>query len=119
MVAQPTVEELKRRGASVEWIDARTLIPFDYACVIDSVRKTGRLVVIHAEGRTGGIGESVVAKLATHPGIEYKWNPARMRVVAADDGATPQAHILEYAYLPSVEKALEACDAVLDRKEAN
>lgn len=117
MVVQPTIEALEKEGVSVEWIDARTLVPFDYNCVADSLKKTNRLVIVQAESLTGGIGESIVAKLATHPEHEYKWNPPRIRIVAAADGATPQAHALEYAHLPSVEKALDACHAVLDKKE--
>lgn len=119
MVVQPTIEALEKDGVSIEWIDARTLVPFDYNCVVDSLKKTNRLVIVHAEGMTGGIGESIVAKLATHPDLEYKLDPPRMRIVAAADGATPQAHALEYAHLPSVEKAIAACYEVLGRKEVN
>lgn len=47
------------RGAKVELIDLRTIAPWDVQTVVDSVRRTGRLVIVHEAGRTGGVGGEI------------------------------------------------------------
>src|SRR6185437_6955090 len=61
-VAERVAEILAREdGASVEVIDPRTLVPLDERTILDSVRKTGRLVVAHEAHRTGGFGAEIAA----------------------------------------------------------
>ena len=54
---------LASRAAKVELIDLRTILPWDVATVAESVRRTGRLVVVHEAGRTGGVGGEIAAEI--------------------------------------------------------
>ena len=64
-VAERVAETLAREdGVSVEVIDPRTLVPLDERTILDSVRKTGRLVVAHEAHRTGGFGAEIAAEKA-------------------------------------------------------
>lgn len=51
------------RGASVELIDLRTIMPWDVDTVEASVHKTGRLIIVHEAGRTGGVGGEIAAEI--------------------------------------------------------
>jgi pyruvate dehydrogenase E1 component beta subunit len=57
-------ERLAEKGISVEVVDLRTLVPLDIETVLDSVRRTGRLVVVHEAVRRGGIGGDIAATVA-------------------------------------------------------
>jgi pyruvate dehydrogenase E1 component beta subunit len=57
-------EELAKEGISTEVVDLRTLVPMDVACVLDSVRRTGRLVVAQEAIKRGGVGSDVAATVA-------------------------------------------------------
>ncbi len=51
------------RGANVELIDLRTILPWDVETIEESVRRTGRLVIVHEASRTGGVGGEIAAEL--------------------------------------------------------
>lgn len=51
------------RGAKIELIDLRTILPWDVATVEESVRRTGRLVIVHEASRTGGVGGEIAAEI--------------------------------------------------------
>ena len=51
------------RSAKVELIDLRTILPWDVETIEESVRRTGRLVVVHEAGRTGGVGAEIGAEI--------------------------------------------------------
>ena len=51
------------RSAKVELIDLRTVLPWDVEAVVESVKRTGRLLVVHEAGRTGGIGAEIGAEI--------------------------------------------------------
>lgn len=51
------------RGASIELIDLRTLLPWDVHTVMESVKKTGRLVIVHEAGKTMGAGAEIAAEI--------------------------------------------------------
>lgn len=51
------------RSAKIELIDLRTILPWDAETVIESVKKTGRLVVVHEAGKTGGVGGEIAAEV--------------------------------------------------------
>ena len=95
------------RGRDVEVIDLQTLVPLDETTVLDSVRKTGRLVVAMEAPRTAGFA-SEIAALAAEKCIEYLEAPIS-RVTGFD---TPFPYALEHVYLPSAERVGRAIDAV-------
>ncbi|HLQ36999.1 MAG TPA: alpha-ketoacid dehydrogenase subunit beta, partial [Planctomycetota bacterium] len=63
-LAEKCAAVAKEKDISVEVIDLRTIVPWDRDCVLDSVRKTGRLVVLHEAPRTGGFGGEIAATVA-------------------------------------------------------
>jgi pyruvate dehydrogenase E1 component beta subunit len=63
-VALQVADNLALDGISVEVIDPRTLVPLDEPAILDSVRKTGRLVITHEAHRTGGFGAEIAAIVA-------------------------------------------------------
>ena len=58
-----TLDAVESVDASVEVVDPRTIVPFDTETVVDSVRKTGRCVVVHEAPRTGGMAAEVIARI--------------------------------------------------------
>jgi 2-oxoisovalerate dehydrogenase E1 component beta subunit len=99
-------EELAKEGVDVEVIDLRTLIPLDEEAVLQSVRKTSRVVVCHEDTKTGGFGGEVAARIAE---LAFEHLDAPVRRVAAKDTPVPHAPQLEDAFLPQpadLKKAL-------------
>ena len=86
-------------GAEVEIIDLRSLQPLDAAAVLDSVRKTGRLLIVHEAPRFGGFGDELAAVACEGA---FEWLDAPIRRVTARDTPVPYAAPLEDAHLPQV-----------------
>ncbi len=106
--ALQAADTLKEKyGLSAEIIDARSLVPFDYQMVLDSVKKTGRLVVVTDACERGSYA-SEVARNVTELGFDLLDAPPV--VVAAKNWITP-AHELEEAFFPQPEWILDAIDA--------
>lgn len=60
---EKAVSQLEKEGISVELIDPRTIRPFDYETLYESVKKTGRLLIVHEHTKIGGVGESIAANV--------------------------------------------------------
>ena len=92
-------------GISVEVIDLRTIYPWDEATVVESVEKTGRLLVVQEPQRTGGIGAEIAAQIGERCGYALL---SPVRRLAATDAPWPQFFIEDYALLESnhIEKAI-------------
>jgi pyruvate dehydrogenase E1 component beta subunit len=102
---------LEHEGIKAEVIDIRTLVPFDWSTVFESVRKTGRLIIVEEDTLTGGWGAEVAAR-AADTCIGYLDAPIRR--IAAPDTPVPFAPIMENFYIPSVERiAAEAKNLVV------
>jgi 2-oxoisovalerate dehydrogenase E1 component beta subunit len=101
-------EELAREGVDVEVIDLRTLVPLDEERILESVRKTNRVVVCHEDTRTGGFGGEIAARIAERA---FEHLDAPIRRVAAKDTPAPHAPQLEDAFLPQPG---EIRDAILE-----
>lgn len=96
-------EELEKDGVSVEVVDIRTLIPFDEATVLASVKKTGRVLVAHEATLTGGFGGEIAARIADKA---FEYLDAPVKRIAAFDSPTPFAPTLEKEVLPDKGKIL-------------
>jgi acetoin:2,6-dichlorophenolindophenol oxidoreductase subunit beta len=96
---------LQGDGIDAEVIDIRTLVPFDWLTVFESVRKTARLIVVEEDSLTGGWGAEVAARVADTC-VQYLDGPIRR--VAAPDTPVPFAPIMENFYVPSVERIVSA-----------
>ena len=91
--------------ADLEVIDLRTLRPLDEVTVLESVGRTGRLVVVEEGWRSGGIGAELAARVAEHAFWDLD---APVERVATAEVPIPYAKHLETAALPSVENVIEA-----------
>lgn len=94
-------EELSREGIEAEVIDPRTLIPFDYRTLADSLKKTHRLVIVHEDNLTGGWGAEISARVCSEM---FDYLDAPIRRVCAPDTPVPFSTPLEKSYLPDKEK---------------
>ena len=99
-------EALKSEGISVEVVDLRTLRPLDTETILESVRKTGRALIVHEDNITGGVGAEVAAVLA-QDAFEYLDAPVR-RLCGPDVPTMPFAASLEDEYMPGTEKIAAA-----------
>lgn len=95
---------LEVAGIEAEVIDVRTLVPFDWQTLFDSVGKTGRLVIVEEDNLTGGWGAEVAARVADSC-IGFLQGPIKR--VAAPDTPVPFAPVMENYYIPSVERIVE------------
>jgi pyruvate dehydrogenase E1 component beta subunit len=98
----------KSKGKKVEVIDLRTLVPFDHDAVLASVKKTGRVVIVHEAPRTGGFGGELAAFVA-----ERAMTRLEAPVVRVAGFDTPFPYTLEHAYLPDARRIEHALEYVL------
>ncbi len=106
--ALKAADELKEKyGMEAEVIDARSLVPFDYDTVLESVKKTGRLVIVTDACERGSFA-SEVARQITEMAFDYL--DAAPTVVASRNWITP-AHELEESFFPQPSWILDAIDA--------
>lgn len=108
--AMEAAEILEGRGISVEVIDPRTILPFDYELILNSIRKTGRIIIIHEAPVTGGFGAEIAAFLADR-GLDYLDGPVKR--IGGMFCPVPSSHKLEKYYLPDVERILKAVSEII------
>ncbi len=99
--ALQVAEELSREGIALEVVDLRTLVPLDEETVLDSVRRTNRVVVASEANRTCGFAAEVAARITERA---FKWLDAPVVRVTAADVPTPFAPTLEQEVLPSAQQ---------------
>jgi 2-oxoisovalerate dehydrogenase E1 component beta subunit len=97
--ALEAASELAREGIEAEVIDLRTLLPLDRQTILDSVRRTNKLLVVHEDTRTGGLAGEIAA-IVTEEAFEDLDGPIRR--VTALDTPVPFAPSLEERFLPQV-----------------
>lgn len=91
-----------------EVIDLRTLVPLDLDCILESVSKTGRCVVVHEATRTSGFGAELVAQVQEH--CFFALEAPVERVTGWD---TPYPHAFEWEYFPGPARVGEALKRVV------
>ncbi|TAH28081.1 MAG: pyruvate dehydrogenase complex E1 component subunit beta [Cytophagales bacterium] len=111
-VALSAAEELQKEGISVEVIDLRTVRPIDYKTVVDSVKKTNRLVILEEAWPLAAISSEITYHVQRFA-FDYLDSPI-IRVNSMDV-PVPYAPTLLEAILPNVEKTVKAIKAVLYR----
>ena len=96
-----TAEEAAAQvDASVEIVDLRSVMPWDKQAVLDSVRKTSKVLVLHEDTRSGGFGGEIAATIAEEA---FEDLDAPVRRIAAPDTPVPFSPVLEKAFIPQVE----------------
>ncbi len=104
-VCMEAAKKAEEEGIETEVVDLRTLIPLDISAILDSVRKTGRAVIVYEAPKTCGFGAEIAALIA-EKAIEHLEAPI-LRVAGFD---TPFPYTLEDLYLPSPERVLDAVE---------
>jgi len=94
-------ELLAQEGIDVEVIDLRTLVPMDMDCILQSVQKTGRLVVVHEAVRRGGIGGDIVSNVVEEAFYDLE---APVKRIAGKNTTIPFNINLEKLCIPSIEE---------------
>ena len=100
-VALRVAERLAADGIKASVLDLRTLSPLDRAAVLAVARDCGRVLIVHEDSRTGGVGESLAAVIQEEA---FEWLDAPIRVVGALDTPVPYSPPLEAFFLPSEEE---------------
>jgi pyruvate/2-oxoglutarate/acetoin dehydrogenase E1 component len=101
--ALAAADELAADGVEAEVVDLRCLRPLDLTCVLDSLRRTNRLLVVDEGAALGGWGGSVIGAVAQH-GLEQLDD---VWLLSSPDYPVPYSPSLERAYLPSSEAIAE------------
>lgn len=105
-------ETLAAEGVSAEVIDLRTIKPWDEEAVLASVRKTGRLVVVHEASRTCGFGAEIAATVAEKAFDSLKAPVVRL---AGPDAPAASSWILEQAFVPQADAIVAAARSAMAR----
>jgi pyruvate dehydrogenase E1 component beta subunit len=113
-VAEEAAHELAGEGVEAEVIDPRTLVPFDKKTIVESVCKTGRLVVVHESVRRGGVGAEIAAAVidsdafgylrapilrVTNPGVPIPFSATLRKIVSPgkDEVVAAVRRVMAYA----------------------
>jgi acetoin:2,6-dichlorophenolindophenol oxidoreductase subunit beta len=105
-------ETLAKEGISVEVIDPRTIAPLDVDRIVQSVAKTGRLVLVDQATRHASVAAIIAGEVADR-GFQYLKAPVRM--VTALDTSVPYSEPLEKYVMPNEEKIIKAVKSVLGK----
>ena len=102
--------KLQQRGISIEIIDPRTLVPLDKQAIIDSVKKTGRLVIMSEEPKTGSAAGEISSIVAEEA---FDFLDATIKRVCAPDTPIPFSPVLEKFWLPDDEDLIKAVTEIM------
>jgi len=108
--ALAVAEKLQEEGISVEVIDPRTLVPLDKQTIINSLQKTGRLVIMDEEPRTGSWAAEVSAMVAEEA---FDLLDAPIKRVCAPDTPVPFSPVLEKFWMPDEEDLTRAITEIM------
>jgi 2-oxoisovalerate dehydrogenase E1 component len=103
--AMRVADALAKDGIEASVLDLRWLSPLDRDAVLAVARRTGRILIVHEDSRTGGIGESLAAIIQEEA---FEWLDAPIRIIGALDTPVPYSPPLEEVFLPNeleIEKA--------------
>ncbi len=96
--------ELEKKGISVEVIDPRTLVPLDKEAIASSVKKTGRLLIVHEACERGGIGAEIAAEIIKEA---FNYLDAPIERLGASNTPIPFAPELESFVIPNVDNIIK------------
>jgi pyruvate/2-oxoglutarate/acetoin dehydrogenase E1 component len=103
--ALEAADTLAEEGIELEVVDPRTLKPLDEGPIVESVKKTGKALIVHEAPITGGYGAELAARIAASEAFDYLDAPVRR--LAGLDIPIPYNRTLEYNTVPQVENIVE------------
>jgi pyruvate dehydrogenase E1 component beta subunit len=103
-------DALEKEGISIEVIDPRSLVPFDWQTVKKSIEKTGRLVIVEESPKRGGIGAEIAATAAEEL-TDYLIAPIKR--IAAPNTPVPFSPVMENYYIPQLERIIKEIKEVM------
>src|SRR5262249_2127273 len=103
--ALEAAERLEKQGVDAEVVDLRTLLPFDRETILESVKKTNKVIVLHEATKTGGMAGEITSVI-NEEAFEYLDGPV-LRVTSIDT-PVPYAPPLEEFFLPQADDVLKA-----------
>jgi len=109
-VALRVAERLAADGHQAAVLDLRSLMPLDRSAILALAEQCSRVLIVHEDSRTGGIGESVAAIVQEEA---FEFLDAPVRIIAALDTPVPYSPPLENAYLPSEDEIERAAQRLL------
>ena len=104
------LEDLERDGIDVEIIDLRTIKPLDEGLLFESIKKTGRLVIVDGGWKTCGVAAEVSARVSESM---FHFLKAPVVRITLPDSPAPASSVLERSYYPSREKIVQCVRTVL------
>jgi len=104
-IALKAAEELEKQGVSVEVVDPRTIRPLDIKTIVNSVKKTNRVVVAEESHAFCGVGAEISAQITEHA---FDYLDAPVKRISAADAPMPYAKNLEKLAIPDVERLIAA-----------
>ncbi|MBI5809552.1 MAG: dehydrogenase E1 component subunit alpha/beta [Ignavibacteriales bacterium] len=105
------IKKLEQEGYSIELIDIRTIAPLDFETIKNSVKKTGKVIVVHEDTLTAGFGAEISAQIAEHC---FEYLDAPVKRVAALDAPIPFHPILENTVLPNRNRLYNELKSLLE-----
>ncbi|MEM3657538.1 MAG: alpha-ketoacid dehydrogenase subunit beta [Candidatus Hadarchaeum sp.] len=102
---------LAKEGIEAEVIDPRTLVPFDKQTIINSVKKTGRIVIVTEENKRGASSAEIASIIAEEA---WSWLKAPIKRIGAPNTPVPFSPPLENYYIPNEEKIIEAVKELIN-----
>ncbi|WP_347564335.1 alpha-ketoacid dehydrogenase subunit beta [Bacillus sp. MM2020_4] len=104
-------EKLAKLGVEAEVVDPRTLAPLDMETILQSVRKTGRVLIVHEEPKTGGCGAEIAAQISEQALFDLQ---APIKRIGSPDVPIAQSIYLEQFYRPSEDQIIEAVKELME-----
>jgi len=107
-ICERTAEALAETGINAEVIDLRTIFPWDEETILASAKKTGKLIIVHEDNQTCGMGAEIAAA------ITEKDNAIQIARVVRPDTYIPYDYSCQIEVLPSYKRTLTTCCEMLD-----
>jgi len=108
--ALAVASKLQEKGISIEVVDPRTVVPLDKQAIIDSVKKTGKLVIMDEEPKTGSVASEIAAIVAEEAFDSLR---APIKRVCAPDTPVPFSPVLEDFWMPDEDNLIKAITEIM------
>lgn len=105
-------KELEEEGISVEVIDLRTLLPLDIKTIVNSVKKTNKVVIVEEDCKTGGTGAEIGMQIVENC---FDYLDAPIKRIAGADVPMPKSPVLENFAIPSKESIIKGVKEIISR----